>query len=98
MKKRRNRVRRDLGWLLLPVFAALALVIFAGAVDSLTVGRSVEDRQQMEQALRRSCVACYAAEGRYPPDLEYLQERYTVIYDIFAPNLMPDITVLELEP
>ena len=41
MKKRRNRVRRDLGWLLLPVFAALALVIFAGAVDSLTVGRSV---------------------------------------------------------
>ena len=107
MKKRRNRVRRDLGWLLLPVFAALALVIFAGAVDSLTVGRSVKDRQQMEQALRRSCVACYAAEGRYPPDLEYLQEhyglqldqeRYTVIYDIFAPNLMPDITVLELEP
>ena len=52
-------------------------------------------------------MACYAAEGRYPPDLEYLKEhygiqvdegRYTVRYDAFAENLMPDITVLENTP
>ena len=51
-----------------------------------------------------SCVACYAAEGIYPPDLDYLkdhygvqvdEERYTVFYSVFAENLMPDITVLE---
>ena len=49
-------------------------------------------------------MACYAAEGIYPPDLDYLEEhyglqidrdRYTVFYQIFASNLMPDITVLE---
>ena len=48
--------------------------------------------------------ACYAAEGIYPPNLEYLEEyyglqidetRYTVHYSAFAENLMPDITVLE---
>lgn len=102
---RKSRERREtVKWLTLPVAAVLALVIFAGAVDSLTVGRSLEDRRQLEQALRRGCVACYAAEGRYPPDLEYLREHYgvqineesyTVVYDISAPNFMPDITVLE---
>ena len=57
----------------------------------------------MEDAVRRSAVACYAAEGVYPPTLTYLEERYglqidtaryTVFYDVFAENLMPDITVL----
>lgn len=52
-------------------------------------------------------MACYAAEGVYPPDLEYLKEhyglqvdenQYTVRYDVFAENLMPDITVLENMP
>ena len=60
-----------------------------------------------EEALRRGCVACYAAEGAYPPTLEYLQQhygvqidsrRYAVHYDIFAENLMPDITILENQP
>ena len=58
----------------------------------------------MEEAIRRSAVACYAAEGIYPPNLGYLTEhygiqidetKYTVIYEVFAENLMPDITVLE---
>ena len=63
--------------------------------------------RQLVDALSRGCVACYAVEGCYPPDLDYLQEhygiqvdeeRYVVYYDIFAPNLMPDITVLECQP
>ena len=58
---------------------------------------------KLENAIRRSAVACYAAEGAYPPDVDYLIEhyglsvdesRYIVHYDIFAENLMPDITVL----
>lgn len=106
MKKKTRKSRGTLGWLSLPVGLVLALVVFAGALDSLTVGRSLEDRQQLERALRQGCVSCYAVEGRYPPDLEYLKEHYglqineesyTVVYDVFAPNLMPDITVLERE-
>ena len=80
------------------------LLCFATALDGLDSGRSAEDLKQLEQALRRGCVACYAAEGIYPPNLEYLEEyyglqidetRYTVHYSAFAENLMPDITVLE---
>lgn len=85
------------------VFLA-ALAFFAGSLGSLDEGQSQEGLRQLEEALRRGCVACYATEGAYPPDLEYLEEhygvqvdreRYNVFYDVFAANLMPGITVLE---
>lgn len=90
--------------LLLPLAVAAVALVFSTALNSLDQGRGEEDRRQLEQALRRGCVACYAAEGVYPPDLDYLrehygvqidEERYTVFYEVFAENLMPDITVLE---
>ena len=93
--------------LLLPVIAAAALLMFAAALSSLDRGRAEEDMRQLEETLRRGCVACYAAEGAYPPDVDYLKEhyglqiderRYTVRYMAFAENLMPDITVLENAP
>ena len=93
--------------LLTPVIAAAVLLCFAMAVNNLDGGRAEEDRRQLEESLRRGCVACYAAEGVYPPTLSYLEEhyglqideeRYTVYYSAFAENLMPDITVLENTP
>ena len=104
MRKRRNTLIPLLQGLLFPAAAVAVLLCFATALDGLDSGRSVEDLKQLEQALRRGCVACYAAEGIYPPNLEYLEEyyglqidetRYTVHYSAFAENLMPDITVLE---
>ncbi|MDE6880533.1 MAG: hypothetical protein K2P20_04165 [Oscillospiraceae bacterium] len=106
MRRRRSSIGSALRFLLLPAAAALVLLFFAGAVNSLDSGRDAESLRQLEEALRRGCVACYAAEGTYPPSLEHLQDRYgvqidaaryTVYYNIFADNLMPDITVLENE-
>lgn len=103
MKKMR-KLPGALPVLLVPLAAVLILVLFATAVSNLESGRVSEGRQQLEESIRRSAVACYAAEGVYPPDLAYLEEhygvqvdtrRYTVYYSIFAENLMPDITVLE---
>ena len=107
MRRVRNGWTALLRGLLLPVAAAAVLLCFATAVESLDSGRVEEDMRQLEETLRRGCVACYAAEGVYPPDLDYLKDhyglqvdeaRYTVRYDIFAENLMPDITVLENKP
>ena len=93
-----------LGPVLLFPAALVVLLMFTSALSNLRDGRVSEGRQQLEDAVRRSAVACYAAEGIYPPDLEYLEEhygiqidwnRYTVMYEIFASNLMPDVTVLE---
>jgi len=89
--------------LLVPVVLAI-LLVFTSALSNLQDGRISEGRQQLEDAVRRGAVACYAAEGIYPPNLEYLEEhygiqvdreRYTVMYEVFASNLMPDVTVLE---
>jgi len=85
---------------------ALAAICFFAAVSSLDEGQGEEGRQQLENALRRAALACYAAEGVYPPTLDYLaehygvqidNERYAVFYEVFASNLMPEITVLEKE-
>ena len=63
-----------------------------------------DDEQQLEDALRRTAVACYAVEGFYPPDVDYMvqhyglqydEDSYRVHYEIFASNLMPEITVVE---
>ena len=89
--------------LLIPAVLCV-LLVFMSALSNLQEGRVSEGRQQLEDAVRRSAVACYAAEGIYPPNLEYLEEhygiqvdreRYTVMYEVFASNLMPDVTVLE---
>ena len=90
----------------LPILAAAVLLFFLSALSNLTRDQGEEGRQQLENSLRRAAVACYAAEGIYPPTLDYLEEhygiqidrdRYAVFYDIFAENLMPGITVVELE-
>ena len=100
----RKRLRRILSILLAPVGFLAAVLWLVTAVSDLASGQDEEAMQQLEESLRRSAVACYAAEGVYPPDLAYLEEhygvqidekRFVVYYDAFASNMLPDITVLE---
>ena len=58
------------------------------------------------EAVHNAALTCYAVEGAYPDDLEYLrsnyglaydQSRYFVRYESFGSNLMPDISVTEVE-
>ena len=104
MKRRRFAAR--LVKALLPAAAAgiAAWLFFAGLTD-LNAGQSEQGVQQLEEALRRAAVSCYAAEGRYPPEVAYMQQyygvqidesRYMVHYRVFAENLMPEISVTEL--
>ena len=82
---------------------AVALIVFF-ATGNVRRESMAEGKKQLEQSVRRATVACYAAEGVYPQNLDYLREhyglqiddgRYTVHYTAFADNLMPDITVTE---
>ena len=86
------------------LFCLMALLLWfgSGTIRSRSDGESVA---LLSDSLRRAAVHCYAVEGRYPPDLEYLCDAYGVRYDAdrfvvyylpTAANLMPDITVLEL--
>ncbi len=62
--------------------------------------------QHVYEAIHGASITCYAVEGAYPEDLQYLrdhyglaydQTRYFVTYDAFASNLMPEIYVVEVE-
>lgn len=100
MKDKLHLVRK----LWFPVLCAGILLFFVAAVSGIKDGNGTEEKKQLEEAIRRSVITCYAAEGVYPPDFAYVKEkygimvdesRYLVVYDVFAENLMPDITVLE---
>ena len=99
--------KRLLSW----VPTVLGLLVFAAVAAWMVLGvreaSEVSDREGVrlaEQAVRQAAVSCYALEGTYPATYEDLkrssgiavdEEKYSVFYDIFASNIMPDITVLE---
>lgn len=85
------------------LFAVIMLLMLYGFQDAAQNSQA-EGLRMAEDNLRRAVVSCYALEGRYPPDVKYLQEqyglqlneeKYIVHYEVFAENIMPDITVLE---
>ncbi len=93
--------RRDIA--ALAVFVAIVLV-FCLAVDKLTHASGSAELSLVRDAVKNAALTCYAVEGAYPDDLEYLREhyglgyneaRYMVYYDAFASNVMPDIRVVE---
>lgn len=89
----------------------LALCFFFAVTGFVFFGLYQAKAAQHEEALRiaresimRGAIRCYALEGVYPPSYDYLrenygiqvdEEKYTVFYDIFASNMMPDVTVIE---
>ena len=91
------------------VAAAISVCLLVAFLVALRVSkqrRAGTETAQLETAIRRACVTCYAVEGRYPADLAYITENYGVIvdtdvyavrYDAFAENLLPDIAVVRRE-
>ena len=88
----------------IPLIIALAAVlIISTALGNLSDGDRLEGKEQLEEALRRAALSCYASEGFFPPDVSYIEDNYgvqvddksyMVFYDVFAENLMPDIHVV----
>ncbi|MCR5557920.1 MAG: hypothetical protein K6F75_10220 [Butyrivibrio sp.] len=84
------------------IFIAI-IVLFFLAVDAMGKSSISKEQESLENALSRDIVQCYAIEGRYPPNLEYLEQHYGLTYDKstffvdympIAGNLYPDVTVI----
>jgi hypothetical protein len=96
---------------------ALKLLVFVAALAALVVlvwnvASSLDKSQQDEsmkmdkEAVVRAAVQCYSLEGRYPPDLDYLEENYGLTLDrdkyvyhylTVGENIMPRIDLLPLD-
>jgi len=89
---------------------AVTLVVFAlvmaAALLLLDYISDVSDEEQaltVKNAVRNAIVTCYAVEGAYPADLDYLKDnyglaydesRFLVYYEPFASNIVPDVRVV----
>ena len=85
------------------IFVAL-IVAFVLLVNNITGKGDGRELDIVRDAVKNAALTCYAVEGMYPDNLEYLrehynlsynEERYHVFYDPLASNLMPTIKVAE---
>ena len=95
--------KREIAIVLLMLLLLAGVWLLVGRVGNSSGAAQTEF---VTEAVHNAALTCYAVEGAYPTNLEYLrthyglaydQDRYMVRYSSFGSNLMPDITVTEVE-
>ena len=110
MKKKRNIYKRGFGDIVKSamgpiLFTAAVVCMIAFGLNQTEASSKSEGLRVLEESILRATVKCYAIEGRYPYTVSYIEEnygiridraKYAVHYEIFASNLFPEITVIDL--
>ena len=86
------------------VIVGVLLIGAIGIVFGLGNSEKEAETELVRSAVKNAALSCYAVEGAFPESVDYLRERYglvydesryIVVYDAFASNILPDIRVLE---
>ena len=86
------------------VLLAAGTVLFSAFSSKLSDDNTKRSKSTLERALTRSITQCYALEGTYPPDINYLTDHYGLTYNsdyyyidyqYIGSNLRPDVTIIE---
>lgn len=86
------------------LIGAAVLAVIALSIVNVSRSTSETGSARLDSSVRQAVLACYAAEGMYPENIQYLTDhyglqidssKYSVMYTIFGENIMPDITVTE---
>lgn len=103
MHKKRNKNIFHIAARLFAVLVVFAVIAFTIAeMPGLRRKSAYSRAESVEEIVNRYVVQCYASEGGYPPDLEYLSENYGLIlnedsyfyfYSVHGANLAPEIRV-----
>lgn len=86
------------------VIAIAAVIVFAAIGD---YRNNYDDKkvEEVRETVLSYVAECYALEGRYPNDLQYLEDNYGLVLDkdkyvyhylIFASNYLPDVKVIPM--
>lgn len=104
-KLRNDKIEHFWKGMIIPVLIFLFLLLFLSVgIGNVSSASDAESRQILQDAVLRAVVQCYAIEGMYPPDIRYLEDNYGLFYDhdrfivhyeVFAGNILPDITVID---
>lgn len=85
------------------VLSAAAVAIVCVSIANSNESRKSENLNIIENGVRRAATECYAVEGFYPEDIQYLIDNYDlhidesrciVHYSPVSSNIMPDIRVI----
>ncbi|MDR0936890.1 MAG: hypothetical protein LBM98_09435 [Oscillospiraceae bacterium] len=83
--------------------AAVVLCLFLYAVSFVSAHADREQLEATRRAVNTALVSCYAIEGAYPQNIEYLEENYGLLvdskrfyiqYTVLGSNVMPSFTVM----
>lgn len=102
----RKILREFGGGLSTAVFFVFILAVIWHGLDSTRNASDAERVRLTKDAIMRAVVSYYALEGSYPATFSDLTDRYGlkvddslyVDYRVFASNMMPEITVVEVSP
>lgn len=81
------------------------ILFFLFGLQSVNRSTTSEQLASLERTILKDVIHCYATEGTYPPNLDYLKEHYGLSYneELFfvdyisiGSNIMPDVTVIPL--
>ncbi len=100
----RERQKNYLAGVLLKIIltAFVLLCFYYGTLRAGEANRE-EYAARLADSVRKAAVQCYALEGQYPADIDYLrnhyglrfdEDKFVVHYSGAGANLMPDITVI----
>ena len=110
MKKKKSIYKKSafdfLKAAVLPVIFTVAIMMMVMyGLRQTEESSNAEGLRILEESIHRAVVISYAIEGRYPDSIEYIEKnygihidrtKYAVHYNIFASNIIPDITVVPL--
>lgn len=86
------------------IIIVLLIVYMYTAINNAQKKSDAESFKILSDAIIRSAVQCYAIEGFYPPNIEYLEENYGLLvdhdkyfisYSVFASNIIPEVDVFQ---
>ena len=86
-------------------FFVIVIALFLVGISFIASTSSKDQTQILTDAVNKDIIHCYAVEGYYPPSLKYIEDHYGLTYDSsrymidYVPigdNIMPSVTILEI--
>ena len=86
-------------------FFVIIIAIFLVGISFIASTSSKDQKDILTDAVSKDIIHCYAVEGYYPPSLKYIEDHYGLTYDKskymvdYVPigdNIMPSVTIVEI--
>jgi len=95
---------RAISVIVLSLLIGFVMVYMVISMVKFSDDTSDTQTKSIVEIIQKAAVQCYALEGEYPPDVEYLRDNYGVIMDTdkyyfyydaaLGSSIMPDIAVI----